>query len=697
MLVSGSENGDLESVMSGNRVTNLLDRFSLVLVPVLWSLVVILAPYPERFHRVVDTTWTNTGFWFKNVNVLSNHNGLGWKTSNSKDFIDGFGAIVVTFEAQTGAVLTQRQWRDPTHLEQRVEIAETLKTIPSTAIAIVRISPYILSRVSGNVRDGLSRLGMPSAQPDTENLTIIGSPTLPADSAVVMSGDRNRLVINPTTAGTIVQFCRSWLLTLAIGPLLWLGLALATARKTADLSSALRIQARPFLLTSTLLIVGRCLLPWSLTVLLGGSAFLLYEARIAYWLKAFSVSIALRVFTITRVGLVLVMFFGAAWYHPFKHPTNWRTFHRNLLVDSWARWDSEYFISLALKGYDFDPQAEGLAERYPNSLYRSNNPFFPLYPLTIRLLRPLVPLWNDFQAAAIAGILISNVSFLVALILLHGYLVEETTTSIAERTVWYLALFPMSFFYSAVYSESLFLLSCVLVFWFSRRGNFYLAGVMGALATLTRLVGLTLIPVFVWEAYRAWSRVQGGSATDSWKGKPRSGSFFKSVVKPSVIASLLTAGGLAIFCLHLWQTTGDPFGFYTSQKIFGNLQDEQMARPWQAIIDGYWVFKDGGFGDEYYNLVTALNFGVTAGFLLLTIPVWRRYGSGVGLFHLACLLIPSIAMLRSLPRYCAVLFPAFVVMATWGENKTIDQLIRVGFTLFLGLCSILFATWRFIA
>ena len=55
------------------------------------------------------------------------------------------------------------------------------------------------------------------------------------------------------------------------------------------------------------------------------------------------------------------------------------------------------------------------------------------------------------------------------------------------------AFAPMAFFFSAVYSESLYLALSVGVFWCARQGRWAWVGVLGALAAATRSAGVVLL------------------------------------------------------------------------------------------------------------------------------------------------------------------------------------------------------------
>src|SRR2546430_8563370 len=92
----------------------------------------------------------------------------------------------------------------------------------------------------------------------------------------------------------------------------------------------------------------------------------------------------------------------------------------------------------------------------------------------------------------------SLVAFLVALAALHRLTVLELGAAAARRTVLLLAFFPTALFFSAAYTEALFLALSVGVFLAAREERWAVAGVLGALGAATRSGGgLLLGPVAV--------------------------------------------------------------------------------------------------------------------------------------------------------------------------------------------------------
>ncbi|MEO0597264.1 MAG: hypothetical protein AAF126_14235, partial [Chloroflexota bacterium] len=92
-----------------------------------------------------------------------------------------------------------------------------------------------------------------------------------------------------------------------------------------------------------------------------------------------------------------------------------------------------------------------------------------------------------------------------ALIFLYRLTAFEFDDETAGRTVFYIAAFPTAFFFSAVYTESTFLLFSVGAFYFARKGEWGWASVMGMLCAGSRIVGVIRFGVIGLE----WLRLHG--------------------------------------------------------------------------------------------------------------------------------------------------------------------------------------------
>src|SRR3954451_19384980 len=145
----------------------------------------------------------------------------------------------------------------------------------------------------------------------------------------------------------------------------------------------------------------------------------------------------------------------------------------NAVVAPLVRWDTVWYLAIANDGYPAgDPRRAA---------------FFPLYPLLVRAAKPLV------GSPIVAGVAVSLVCFAVALVLLHRLTALELGPAAADETVWALALFPAAVFFSAVYSEALYLMLSIGAVYAARTGRWAWAGTLGALGAATRSAGVLLV------------------------------------------------------------------------------------------------------------------------------------------------------------------------------------------------------------
>ncbi len=120
--------------------------------------------------------------------------------------------------------------------------------------------------------------------------------------------------------------------------------------------------------------------------------------------------------------------------------------------------------------------------------------YFPLFPLIIHILASLFG-YGYF----ITGIFITNCSFLFGLYFFKKYLESIHKSQKTIRWVFLMfLLFPMSFFFESVYTESLFFLLISAVLYYSQKRKYWLIILLSMCAALTRLMGIFLIlPLFM--------------------------------------------------------------------------------------------------------------------------------------------------------------------------------------------------------
>ncbi len=146
---------------------------------------------------------------------------------------------------------------------------------------------------------------------------------------------------------------------------------------------------------------------------------------------------AVIIFITMRVGLLLFAPLARSIYpetfalHPVSRPYLGVAPVTNLWLEPWQRWDTLHFQVIAERGY----------EAYDTSLF---SPF--LYPWLMRMVAKVFGGDTLF-----AGLIVSNLAYLVALVYLYRLTAMETDQQVACRCILYLASFPTAFFLSCLF------------------------------------------------------------------------------------------------------------------------------------------------------------------------------------------------------------------------------------------------------
>jgi hypothetical protein len=322
-----------------------------------------------------------------------------------------------------------------------------------------------------------------------------------------------------------------------------------------------------------------------------------------------------------------------------------------------VREDALWFLRIATSGYR-------VADGSPA--------FFPLYPISIRLVS-----WLVGGHPLLAATIVSNAAFFFGLLVLYDLTVREFSEPVARRAIVYLAVFPTAFFYLAPYSESLFLLLSVLACRQARRDRWVTAAIAGALAAFTRSIGIVLVPALLVMAVER-SRANGGRL---W---------------PRIAGSLAVLLG-PITYLALWGIVrGDALAPIRAQESWQRQLGSPLLSLWRGGEMGLGLL---GHPDPSYWLIDVLVTGIV---IVAVVAGWRRLPPAYLVYALGSLLIPlsdpfPARPLISMPRFVAVIFPAFWVMAEATERRRLPEpLVVATFAAGLGVLSVLFMNWWYI-
>jgi hypothetical protein len=326
-----------------------------------------------------------------------------------------------------------------------------------------------------------------------------------------------------------------------------------------------------------------------------------------------------------------------------------------------ARWDSVWYLTIAHRGY-YSPGSTN---------------FFPLYPLLIALGSSVT------SEPLLVGMAISFGSLFVALGLLYRLVLLDASEPVARLTVLLVVVYPMSFFLTAVYTESLFLMLSVGAFYAARRERWMVAGLCGALASATRSDGLMLIvPIALTYLYGPRG-IEATRPVRHWYS-PRFApqrSFGWLALMPAGLAAymgyLLIAHGAPMAPFHAARTDwgrvfAGPFG--AAVNLIGALPGDI-----HGLLAG--STRPVGPGDPLsWNSHDLIDLGFLAAAIAAAAASWRRvplpyFVHGVIVLMFSSSFLSPHSSLQGLPRYLLPAFPLFIGAA----SRLVDRpRLRIG-------------------
>jgi hypothetical protein len=336
--------------------------------------------------------------------------------------------------------------------------------------------------------------------------------------------------------------------------------------------------------------------------------------------------------------------------------------------------DSEYYLSIAIKGYD-DTAVTQMRTRSGKAI-SLNYAFFPFYPALMSLLdTPLGVLsMNPIATATLAGVIVSILGTLMAMFSLFVLTRDELEDSGGIRTAFYLLIFPSGFFLAQVFTEGLFVglaFGCLALLRYKR---LFWAGVLAALATWTRAIGLALmIPLaLAWISTVDWRSIREKRL---------------DALRPYIPHLLgLIAIFLPLIAYAIWnRALGKPFNMVEEQYFGHKLFDLKASfEGWQKLIEG---IRDGGLQERVYNLLEISSVIIAVWACLLTL---RRY-PGIALFGLLAVAVSALSGdPQSMIRYVLAVPSIYIVLSRWGRSEAFDRAWTLVSVLVMGLLTILF-------
>lgn len=428
---------------------------------------------------------------------------------------------------------------------------------------------------------------------------------------------------------------------------------------------------------------------------------------------------ALSRFTVLLVGYLAVVFIGfpGTGAPPFR-------ISRNELVNLPMRWDAGWYLGLAMDGYHFRS----------GSGRQENVAFFPTYPMVTRVGAALLGAhggaatntdglnvveftYHQHRRIALAGMIVSLGAFGWALAYLFRLAREMLDDDAAAGAVAFCCAYPFSLFYSAFYTESVFLLTMVGTFYHFRRREWIPAAAWGLALGLTRPNGcLISVPLAVLALQQSF---EGGKANVWWRrgafgqadkrpapgftssldaepldgAAPDAGPARFSVPKfiPAIAVAAMPGIGMLLFSAYLYSVSGNAFAWLEAHQAWGRVYEGVGG-----LFAGHAKLATelGVYEYSQRQPVDLVNGAATVVALLLTWPVTRRFGLAYTALLLLMLLPPLAAGgFMSMGRVTSTLFPLFLYLG-WAIRGTSRSTFVTACAVMQGFLAALYWTWR---
>jgi hypothetical protein len=317
------------------------------------------------------------------------------------------------------------------------------------------------------------------------------------------------------------------------------------------------------------------------------------------------------------------------------------------LIHSWnpsnflVHWDAFWYKDIAEHGYSFDTEKVALY----------NVVFLPLYPICIFFISKILVV-----GSATAGIIVSILSLFVGAYFLQRLTKEYFPNIDAELPLMYMLIFPTAIFLVAPYAESLFFALSVASIYYAMRKSFWIAGILGGLAAMTRINGIMLfLPLIILYL------------------ESREGS--KKITK-EMLAPFLVPVGTGLYFTYLWFRFGSFWLYMQAEAMWGRavgiagLIPSLVARP--AIV----------------NFSLDLVFFIVA--CVCSYFVWNKISKAHASYMIGTVVLVAVSgSIAGIGRYMLVLFPIYLLIASL-RNKYLQYAWAFGSVMLFALYSVLF-------
>lgn len=351
------------------------------------------------------------------------------------------------------------------------------------------------------------------------------------------------------------------------------------------------------------------------------------------------------IFTILFTKLcILTLVICSFFLLPFSKSSYTNNFHylskkEITLQTAFSTWDAQYYLYLAKNGYGSNIQA---------------NIYFPLLPLFINFFAP-------FIGYIISGLFVSNLASFFGYIYFYLFVKNFTKNQkIAFSSLLAFLAFPTSFFFSLIYSESIFFLLIMASFYYLYTNRVALAGFISFFLPFSRPTGVFVtVPLFLYVFYDYFNEIT--EMPFSWIKS-------KFSYKTSLLLPIIPVIGFISYLIFMQATTGN---------LFSGLEYDFAKYFFDSNASIHWnFFQNISINNlSLHNPNTSLIDRLFFIFFLFMLPlIWKKTDKTLFSYSFVFGMVPLLGSFMSYTRYLLIVFPLFIVLGIYFVKKKNKEL-----------------------
>ena len=283
--------------------------------------------------------------------------------------------------------------------------------------------------------------------------------------------------------------------------------------------------------------------------------------------------------------------------------------------------------------------------------------FLPFYPILVRAFSYV------FQSYLASGLFVSNACCVLAGYVFYELALIDMDRRSALRSLKFLCLLPAFFLLGAPLSDSLFLLLSVSCVYFMRKDRYVLCGLMGMLASFTRMPGLLLVAPVCFELVGKIIReapVHRGQSRREW---------LHDIVLRCCCVLIIPMGFVAYLVVNR-MVTGEATMFLTYQRDHWHQQMgwffATVATQVKSLVS---AAGPEGNAEMLWGLWLPNLLYLFASLGVVTAAQKKLRASNVAYFILYYIVCMGATWLLSAPRYLTACYPLALSMGALTQKR----------------------------